>query len=244
MGPAAAGRAGYASPPCPRRPAGLRAAPAIEIRPLKSTRPEDTYVLAVDLGTGGPKVAVLSATGRIVAHAFESVGIDLTDDGGAEQSPRAWWEAIVSSARRALAEAGVAPERVVGVGCTSQWMGTVPVDEEGRVHRPGHHLDGLAGRPRRPRDRARCAQRAGLLRLQVGALGAAYRGDPEPVGQGPGGPHPLPARTAPRGLRRGGRLPRAGRLPQPAPDGTGPGVPRLHHRALGDRQPGHRGDLI
>ena len=120
----------------PTRPAGLRAAPATEIRPLKSTRPEDTYVLAVDLGTGGPKVAVLSATGRIVAHAFESVGIDLTDDGGAEQSPRAWWEAIVFSARRALAEAGVAPERVVGVGCTSQWSGTVPVDEEGEAVGP------------------------------------------------------------------------------------------------------------
>jgi hypothetical protein len=32
------------------------------------------YVLAVDLGTGGPKVAVISATGRIAAHAFEAVG--------------------------------------------------------------------------------------------------------------------------------------------------------------------------
>ena len=34
---------------------------------------DETYVLAVDLGTGGPKVAVVSATGRIAAHAFEKV---------------------------------------------------------------------------------------------------------------------------------------------------------------------------
>ena len=120
----------------PTLPAGLRAMPATDIRPLQSTSPEDTYVLAVDLGTGGPKVAVLSATGHVAAHAFESVGIDMSHDGGAEQSPRAWWDAIVSSARRALADSGVAPEQVVGVGCTSQWMGTVPVDDEGQAIGP------------------------------------------------------------------------------------------------------------
>ncbi len=107
-----------------------------ELRLIATTSAEDTFVLAVDLGTGGPKVAVLTATGRIVAHAFEAVGIELTEDGGAEQSPDAWWSAIVSSARRALAEAGVAPERVVGVGCTSQWSGTVPVDDEGQAIGP------------------------------------------------------------------------------------------------------------
>jgi xylulokinase len=116
----------------PTPPAGrLRAAPATALRPIESQSPEETHVLAVDLGTGGPKVAVLSATGRILAHAFQAVGIDLTEDGGAEQSPQAWWEAIVTSARRALADSAVAPERVVGVGCTSQWSGTVPVDDAG-----------------------------------------------------------------------------------------------------------------
>ena len=113
------------------RSAGLRAAPATELRSVIPADREDTYVLAVDLGTGGPKAAVLSATGRIAAHSFEAVGVDLTDDGGAEQSPRAWWDAIVASARRALADSGVAPERIVGVGCTSQWSGTVPVDDAG-----------------------------------------------------------------------------------------------------------------
>jgi len=101
---------------------------ATEVRPTHSTSP---HVLAVDLGTGGPKVAVLASTGRVVAHAFQAVGIDLTDDGGAEQSPQAWWDAVVASARRALADAGVAPEDVVGIGCTSQWSGTVPVDGDG-----------------------------------------------------------------------------------------------------------------
>jgi xylulokinase len=107
-----------------------------EVRPIDPGTPDSTYVLAVDLGTGGPKVAVLAATGRVAAHAFESVGIHLTDDGGAEQSPQEWWGAVVASARRALQESGVPPERVVGIGCTSQWLGTVPVDREGTAIEP------------------------------------------------------------------------------------------------------------
>ena len=59
-------------------------------------------MLAVDLGTGGPKVAVVSTTGRIVAHATEPVALHLLDGGGAEQDPDEWWSAICTAARRAL----------------------------------------------------------------------------------------------------------------------------------------------
>ena len=112
--------------------AGVRARVGHPAPPGRSRRaPDETFVLAVDLGTGGPEGGVLSASGRIAAHAFAPVGVTLTDDGGAEQSPQAWWEAIVSSARRALADSGVAPDRVVGVGCTAQWSGTVAVDGAG-----------------------------------------------------------------------------------------------------------------
>lgn len=107
-----------------------------ELRPIDPGTADSTYVLAVDLGTGGPKVAVLSATGRVAAHAFQAVGAHLTGDGGAEQSPREWWDAVVASARRALQESGVPPERVVGVGCTSQWLGTVAVDGDGVAIEP------------------------------------------------------------------------------------------------------------
>jgi xylulokinase len=98
--------------------------------------PEDAYVLAVDLGTGGPKVAVISAAGRVAAHAFEPVGLALGQDGAAEQTPDDWWRAIVTAARRAMAESGVPPEQVVGVGCTAQWSGTVPIGADGRAIGP------------------------------------------------------------------------------------------------------------
>lgn len=106
------------------------------LRPIDPGTADSTYVLAVDLGTGGPKAAVVSATGGIAAHAFEAVGITLTEDGGAEQSPIEWWGAVVSAARRALHDSGVPADRVVGVGCTSQWLGTVPVDADGAAIEP------------------------------------------------------------------------------------------------------------
>ena len=191
--------------PCRRHPCGT----------CPRRAPSDTYVLAVDLGTGGPKVAVDLGHGRIAAHAFEKVPLALGADGAAEQTPEDWWGAIVAAARRALAESGVTPEKIVGVGCTAQWSGTVAVDADGRGHRPLHHLAGLARRDGGAARRARHAERPGLLGRQGRQVGAAHGRHPEPLGQGPGGPHPLPARGAPGRLRRHRGLPRAGRLPRP-----------------------------
>jgi len=86
-------------------------------------------VLAVDLGTGGPKVAVVAESGRIVGHAAEPVPLHLLDGGGAEQDPHDWWTAIRVATARAMADAG--PVSLVGVGCTAQWSGTVAVDAAG-----------------------------------------------------------------------------------------------------------------
>jgi xylulokinase len=117
-------------------PRSVREAAATELRIVEPGESGETYVLAVDLGTGGPKVAVVAATGRIVAHAFEAVGIALTEDGCAEQSPDAWWSAVASCARRALADSGVPAEQVIGVGTTAQWSGTVAIDDAGEAIGP------------------------------------------------------------------------------------------------------------
>jgi xylulokinase len=100
------------------------------------TTAEEAFVLAVDLGTGGPKAAVVSSAGAVVASAFDPVETRLLPGGGAEQDPAAWWAAVVSAARRAVADAAVAPSRFIGVGCTAQWSGTVAVDGDGIPLRP------------------------------------------------------------------------------------------------------------
>ena len=90
------------------------------------------YLLAIDLGTGGPKVALASTTGDILAHEIERTQLFLLPKGGAEQDPDDWWRAITTAAKRLLVRAVVPTDRIVAISCTSQWVGTVPVDRDGR----------------------------------------------------------------------------------------------------------------
>lgn len=90
------------------------------------------YILAIDLGTSGPKVALVSPRGEVVAHEFEETPVLLLPGGGAEQKPDDWWRAIREATRRLLARALVAVDDIVALCCTTQWSGTVAVDKDGR----------------------------------------------------------------------------------------------------------------
>lgn len=94
---------------------------------------DDRCVLAVDLGTSGCKTALVSMEGRVLAWAFEPVQTRVLPGGGAEQVPGDWWRGFIATARRVLAESGVAAARVVGVCCSTQGEGTVTVDERGQA---------------------------------------------------------------------------------------------------------------
>ena len=92
---------------------------------------DESFVLTIDLGTGGPKVGLVSMHGDIVWHEHTPVETRLLDGGGAVQDANEWWDAIVASTRNALAAHVVATERVVAVACTGQYASTVPVDVAG-----------------------------------------------------------------------------------------------------------------
>jgi xylulokinase len=91
-----------------------------------------SLILAIDLGTSGPKVALFTATGALVAGASEPVRLLLLPDGGVEQDPAEWWAAICTATRRLLHQSGVAAAEVAGVAVTAQWSGTVAVDAAGQ----------------------------------------------------------------------------------------------------------------
>ncbi|HMK98928.1 MAG TPA: FGGY-family carbohydrate kinase [Acidimicrobiales bacterium] len=100
---------------------------------------EESCILAVDLGTGGPKVGLVTRQGRIVAHAKRPVSLRLLPGGGAEQDPCEWWQATVEATRQVLAAdagGGARAARVVGVACTAQWSGTVACAADGSPLRP------------------------------------------------------------------------------------------------------------
>ena len=92
----------------------------------------EKYILAVDLGTSGPKSALVSTGGDIVDYEFKENQIILLPDGGAEQSPDEWWDTIVYTAKKVLAKQLVPVDDIVAICCSTQWSGTVAVDKGGR----------------------------------------------------------------------------------------------------------------
>ena len=92
---------------------------------------EDKYILAVDLGTSGPKSALISTSGGMVDSAFEKNEVILLPGGGAEQRPDEWWDTIMGTAKTVLEKGLVPPEDITAVCCSTQWSGTVAVDRDG-----------------------------------------------------------------------------------------------------------------
>ena len=95
-------------------------------------------VLAVDLGTGGPKVALVEASGHTLAWRSRPVAthfVDSHEGRGAEQDPEEMWRAIVDAAREVLAAVQPGPP-IVAVAVTSQYMSTIPVASDGRPTGP------------------------------------------------------------------------------------------------------------
>lgn len=94
---------------------------------------KEKYILAMDLGTSGPKVALFSSQGEMLGSEFEETKLLLFPDGGAEQSPDDWWDAIQKATKRLLARGLAANKDIVAIACTGQWSGTVAVDKEGNA---------------------------------------------------------------------------------------------------------------
>ncbi|MBF0452464.1 MAG: FGGY-family carbohydrate kinase [Candidatus Magnetomorum sp.] len=99
---------------------------------MQKVTKSNQYTLAVDLGTSGPKVALISMKGDIVTSVVESTDLILKPGGGAEQDPDNWWSAIKKGIHRILASGSVNKNQIVAVCCATQWSGTVPIGQNGQ----------------------------------------------------------------------------------------------------------------
>jgi len=91
----------------------------------------DRFVLAIDLGTSGLKVGLVTVTGDVVWTSDSELTTTFLPGGGAEQDAEEWWRLLTDSVRAGLASGTVDPARIVAVSTTGQWASTVPVDEQG-----------------------------------------------------------------------------------------------------------------
>ena len=90
----------------------------------------DVDILTIDLGTSGPKVALVSEDCDLVTSATRSVQTHLLPSDGAEQDPNQIWAAVLSAAKQVLHEAGKRRSAVAGIACASQYFSIVPVDRQ------------------------------------------------------------------------------------------------------------------
>ena len=112
-------------------------------KPLQQSK---RYVLAIDLGSGGHKAAIVADSGEVIACAEGSITTHLLPHGGAEQDPAQWWDGVKQAARQVIRESNVAPEDIVAIGCDSQWSVVVPVDEKVEpLMRAVHWMDTRGG---------------------------------------------------------------------------------------------------
>jgi len=87
--------------------------------------------LSVDLGTGGPKVGLVSVEGEILATEVHPVTTHFGAHGAATQDAAEWWTLIVAASKQLLESLGASRHSVRAVAVTGQYASTVPVDANG-----------------------------------------------------------------------------------------------------------------
>lgn len=105
------------------------------------------YIIAYDVGTTGIKTCVFEVgeSIQLVASAMEVYELYVLENGGAEQEPSDWWQAMCATTRRVLADNDIAPELIQGLSFCAQMQGLVLVDQEGHpIRRAMSYMDSRA----------------------------------------------------------------------------------------------------
>lgn len=95
----------------------------------------DDLFLAIDVGTGSVRAALMAADGRILSVAAREHEQIVPRFGWSEQRPQDWWTGVCAAIRAVLADHEGARARIAAVAACGQMHGTVLVDADGRLTR-------------------------------------------------------------------------------------------------------------
>jgi D-ribulokinase len=74
------------------------------------------HVIGIDVGTGSARAGIFDHAGRMIATAKRDIALYRDGQHIAEQSSADIWQAVCASVREAMAEAGLAPDEIAGIG--------------------------------------------------------------------------------------------------------------------------------
>lgn len=109
---------------------------------------KDSYVIAYDVGTTAVKTCLFHIGSKIQLMEYASHGYPLQvfENGGAEQDPADWWNAMCLTTHEVLKKSSLSPEDISGLSFCSQMQGLVLVDANGTPVRPAmSYMDQRAG---------------------------------------------------------------------------------------------------
>ena len=90
-------------------------------------------LLAIDVGTGSARVALVSESGKIVAFAAKEYSQIIPRFGWSQQRPQIWWEGVVFGIRRVIEEVEDAGDRIAGIAACGQMHAPVLIDDAGEL---------------------------------------------------------------------------------------------------------------
>jgi xylulokinase len=94
------------------------------------------YLIGVDIGTSGTKTVLFDEAGKTIAQATIEYPMYQPENGWAEQHPTDWWDAVVGTLQKVIAESGIDTSDVRGIGLSGQMHGLVMLDRQDKVIRP------------------------------------------------------------------------------------------------------------
>lgn len=90
-------------------------------------------VIAWDLGTSGNKASLYDIYGNCLAEETVSYKTYYTQDGGHEQDPREWWDAVIKSTRLLLSKTAIDTSDILCCGISGHSMCCVPLGVSGEL---------------------------------------------------------------------------------------------------------------
>ncbi|MBI9074257.1 MAG: FGGY-family carbohydrate kinase [Desulfatibacillum sp.] len=92
----------------------------------------EKHILAIDHGTSGVKACLVSLRGEVRDFAYVKTEITFLPEGGAEQNPLDWWNALISTCKTLVKREAVPKDSIVGMCVSSTFSSTVAVDKDGK----------------------------------------------------------------------------------------------------------------
>ena len=97
---------------------------------------DKSYMLGIDIGSGGCKITIVDKSGNVAATAFKEYPTDYPHTGWAEQHPATWYEALRQNLKNAVDQNRIDPGQIASIAVGAATHTLVLLGSNNEVLRP------------------------------------------------------------------------------------------------------------